>query len=156
MKTTELPRWATGFVLPILNLLSALLVAALVIHLLGESPLESMTILINSAIVNPEGLAYTLFYASTFIFTGLAVSIAMQAGLFNIGAEGQMYVGGLGLTWPCWPSTPPAGLAADPGRRCWAPPCSARCGPSCPATCRPNAAATWWSRPSCSTSSPPA
>jgi simple sugar transport system permease protein len=95
---TELPRWATGFVLPILNLLSALLVAALVIHLLGESPLESMGILINSAIVNPEGLAYTLFYASTFIFTGLAVSIAMQAGLFNIGAEGQMYVGGLGLT----------------------------------------------------------
>jgi simple sugar transport system permease protein len=95
---TELPRWATGFVLPILNLLSALLVAALVIHLLGESPLESMKILVNSAIVNPEGLAYTLFYASTFIFTGLAVSIAMQAGLFNIGAEGQMYVGGLGLT----------------------------------------------------------
>ncbi|MFC5476880.1 ABC transporter permease [Massilia suwonensis] len=98
MKTTELPRWATGFVLPLLNLLSALLVAALVIHLLGESPVESMQILINSAIVNPEGLAYTLFYASTFIFTGLAVSIAMKAGLFNIGAEGQMYFGGLGLT----------------------------------------------------------
>jgi simple sugar transport system permease protein len=98
MKTTELPRWATGFVLPVLNLLSALLVAALVIHLLGESPVESMKILVNSAIVNPEGLAYTLFYASTFIFTGLAVSIAMQAGLFNIGAEGQMYFGGLGLT----------------------------------------------------------
>jgi simple sugar transport system permease protein len=98
MKTTELPRWATGFVLPVLNLLSALLVAALVIHLLGESPLESLSILINSAVVNPEGLSYTLFYASTFIFTGLAVSIAMKAGLFNIGAEGQMYFGGLGLT----------------------------------------------------------
>jgi simple sugar transport system permease protein len=98
MKTTELPRWATGFVLPVLNLLSALLVAALVIHLLGESPLESLTILVNSAVVNPEGLSYTLFYASTFIFTGLAVSIAMKAGLFNIGAEGQMYFGGLGLT----------------------------------------------------------
>ncbi|MDB5790740.1 MAG: uncharacterized protein JWQ80_764 [Massilia sp.] len=98
MKTTELPRWATGIALPLLNLLSALLVAALVIHLLGESPAESMRILIDSAIVNPEGLAYTLFYASTFIFTGLAVSIAMKAGLFNIGAEGQMYFGGLGLT----------------------------------------------------------
>ncbi|MGX4641638.1 ABC transporter permease [Massilia sp. SYSU DXS3249] len=98
MKTTELPRWATGIALPLLNLLSALLVAALVIHLLGESPVESMRILIDSAIVNPEGLAYTLFYASTFIFTGLAVSIAMKAGLFNIGAEGQMYLGGLGLT----------------------------------------------------------
>jgi len=98
MKTTELPRWATGFVLPVLNLLSALLVAALAIHLLGESPAESLTILINSAVINPEGLAYTLFYASTFIFTGLAVSVAMKAGLFNIGAEGQMYFGGLGLT----------------------------------------------------------
>ena len=98
MKTTELPRWASGFVLPVLNLLSALLVAALVIHLLGESPVESLQILINSAVINPEGLSYTLFYASTFIFTGLAVSVAMKAGLFNIGAEGQMYLGGLGLT----------------------------------------------------------
>lgn len=98
MKTTELPRWASGFVLPVLNLVSALLVAALVIHLLGESPVESLQILIDSAVVNPEGLSYTLFYASTFVFTGLAVSIAMKAGLFNIGAEGQMYLGGLGLT----------------------------------------------------------
>ena len=98
MKTTELPRWASGFVLPVLNLVSALLVAALVIHLLGESPVESLQILINSAVINPEGLSYTLFYASTFVFTGLAVSVAMKAGLFNIGAEGQMYLGGLGLT----------------------------------------------------------
>ena len=95
----DLPRWATAFVMPLLNLLSALLVTALVIHMLGESPTESLQILINSAVINPEGLSYTLFYASTFIFTGLAVSIAMQAGLFNIGAEGQMYIGGLGLAW---------------------------------------------------------
>nr|WP_092278894.1 MULTISPECIES: ABC transporter permease [unclassified Duganella] len=99
MMNKDLPRWATAFVMPVLNLLSAMLVTALVIHLLGESPVESLAILVNSAVVNPEGLSYTLFYASTFIFTGLAVSIAMQAGLFNIGAEGQMYVGGLGLTW---------------------------------------------------------
>jgi simple sugar transport system permease protein len=98
MNTNDMPRWATAFVLPVLNLLSALLVAALVIHLLGEDPVDSMRILINSAIINPEGLSYTLFYASTFVFTGLSVSIAMQAGLFNIGSEGQMYFGGLGLT----------------------------------------------------------
>ncbi|MCG2586087.1 ABC transporter permease [Massilia sp. TS11] len=98
MKTTELPRWASGVVLPLLNLFSALLVAAGVIVLLGESPLESLQILIESAVLNPEGLGYTLFYASTFIFTGLSVSIAMKAGLFNIGSEGQLYIGGLGLT----------------------------------------------------------
>ena len=129
MKTTELPRWASGFVLPVLNLLSALLVAALVIHLLGENPSESLSILINSAVINPEGLSYTLFYASTFIFTGLAVSIAMKAGLFNIGAEGQMYVGGLGLTMvllaldqtvPAWLLIPAAMVGAALFGAAWA------------------------------------
>ena len=129
MKTTELPRWATGFVLPVLNLLSALLVAALVIHLLGESPTESLAILIDSAVINPEGLAYTLFYASTFIFTGLSVSIAMKAGLFNIGSEGQLYIGGLGLTvvmlsldsvLPAWLLIPAAMLGAAAFGAAWA------------------------------------
>lgn len=108
----DLPRWATAFVMPMLNLLSALLVAALVIYLLGEDPGESLGILVNSAILNPEGLSYTLFYASTFIFTGLSVSVAMQAGLFNIGSEGQMYIGGLGIT--C------AMLAFDQSLSAWA------------------------------------
>ena len=117
MNANQLPRWASAFVLPVLNLLSALLVAALVIYLLGENPAASLAILVNSAILNPEGLSYTLFYASTFIFTGLSVSVAMQAGLFNIGSEGQMYIGGLGLTvamlaldhaWPAWALIPAA------------------------------------------------
>ena len=95
---SELPRWATNVALPLLNLFSAMLVAAGVIYLLGESPLEALGILLNSALGNIEGLGYTLFYATTFIFTGLSVSIAMQAGLFNIGSDGQMYLGGLGLT----------------------------------------------------------
>jgi ABC-type uncharacterized transport system permease subunit len=129
MKTTELPRWASAFVLPVLNLLSALLVAALVIHLLGESPTESLRILIDSAVINPEGLSYTLFYASTFIFTGLSVSIAMKAGLFNIGSEGQMYVGGLGLTvvmltldhsLPAWLLIPAAMLGSALFGAAWA------------------------------------
>jgi ABC-type uncharacterized transport system permease subunit len=116
-------------VLPVLNLVSALLVAALVIHLLGESPVESMGILINSAIINPEGLSYTLFYASTFIFTGLSVSIAMKAGLFNIGSEGQMYFGGLGLTLamlafdaslPAWLLIPAAMIGAALFGALWA------------------------------------
>lgn len=129
MKITELPRWATAFALPVLNLLSALLVAALAIHLLGESPVESLKILVDSAVINPEGLSYTLFYASTFIFTGLSVSIAMKAGLFNIGSEGQLYVGGLGLTvvlllcdasLPAWLLIPAAMLGAAVFGAAWA------------------------------------
>ena len=98
MKTTELPRWATAIAMPLFNLLTALLVAALVIRLLGESPVESLKILIEGSVLTAANLGYTLFYATTFIFTGLSVSIAMKAGLFNIGSEGQMYIGGLGLT----------------------------------------------------------
>lgn len=129
MNNHDLPRWATAFVLPILNLLSAMLVAAGVIYLLGESPTESLGILLNSAILNPEGLGYTLFYASTFIFTGLSVSIAMQAGLFNIGSEGQMYFGGLGLTLamlafdstlPAWALIPAAIIGAALFGALWA------------------------------------
>lgn len=129
MNQADLPRWASAIVLPLLNLLSALLVAAGVIYLLGESPLESIGILLNSAVLNPEGLGYTLFYAATFIFTGLAVSVAMHAGLFNIGAEGQMYVGGLGLTLlvlsfdaslPAWLLIPLAMLASAVFGAAWA------------------------------------
>jgi general nucleoside transport system permease protein len=129
MNANELPRWATAIALPVLNLVSALLVAALVIYLLGENPAESLGILINSAVLNPEGLSYTLFYASTFIFTGLSVSIAMKAGLFNIGSEGQLYLGGLGLTvvmlgldhvLPGWLLIPAAMLGAAVFGAAWA------------------------------------
>jgi simple sugar transport system permease protein len=97
MNPHDLPRWATSLLLPVLNFLSAMVVAGLVIHAMGESPAESLGILVDSAFLNPEGLGYTLFYATTFVFTGLAVAIAVQAGLFNIGGEGQMYIGGLGM-----------------------------------------------------------
>lgn len=152
MKTNELPRWATAFALPALNLLSALLAAALVIYLLGEDPAEALRILINSAIINPEGLSYTLFYASTFIFTGLSVSIAMKAGLFNIGSEGQMYLGGLGLTvvMLSFDQSLSAWTLISPSL-CSARPSLARRGPGCRAICKHAAAATSSSRRSCST-----
>ena len=44
-----------------------------------------------------SGFGYTLYYTTDFIFAGLAVSLAFHAGLFNIGPEGQAYVGGLGV-----------------------------------------------------------
>ncbi len=43
-----------------------------------------------------EGIGFTLYYATSFIFTGLAVAICFHAGLFNIGVEGQAYIAGLG------------------------------------------------------------
>jgi simple sugar transport system permease protein len=91
-----LPRWADLVLLPAVCLLVALLAAAGVVALVGQSPAEVMTALVQGAFGTPRGLSYTLYYATTFIFTGLAVSVAFHGGLFNIGGEGQAVMGGLG------------------------------------------------------------
>jgi simple sugar transport system permease protein len=81
---------------PICNLVLAFLVSGLVVLLIGENPLEAVRLLIYGAFGFGEAVGYTLFYATNFIFTGLAVALAFHAGLFNIGGEGQAYLGGLG------------------------------------------------------------
>src|SRR5690606_2113923 len=48
-----------------------------------------------------RNIAYTLYYSTSFIFTGLAVAVAFHGGLFNIGGEGQAYIGGLGVALVC-------------------------------------------------------
>ena len=97
MKTAPpLPRWADIFVLPILNLAAALFVCGLIILALGENPLAALGVMINGAFVYPGSFGYTLYYTTNFIFTGLAVAVAFHAMMFNIGGEGQAYIGGLG------------------------------------------------------------
>ena len=97
----QLPGWVEYGLLPVLNLTVAFLIAGLVVIALGESPLDATVLLVNGAFGDAEMFSWTLFYATNFIFTGLAVAIAFHAGLFNIGAEGQAYVAGLGVTLVC-------------------------------------------------------
>ncbi|HEX3730879.1 MAG TPA: ABC transporter permease [Opitutaceae bacterium] len=92
----RLPRWAEYGLLPLINLAAALLISGAVVKGIGESPWAALKLLTAGAFGSPESVGYTLYYATNFIFTGLAVAVACQAGLFNIGAEGQAYVGGLG------------------------------------------------------------
>jgi simple sugar transport system permease protein len=96
MSTPALPRWADVVLLPIVNLAIAMAVAALVVALIGQSPVQVMTMLVKGAFGTERGLSYTLYYTTSFIFTGLAVALASHGGLFNIGAEGQATLGGLG------------------------------------------------------------
>lgn len=93
--STPLPRWADLTLLPIMNLAVALLVAGVVVALVGQSPGQVLALLLKGAFGTPRGLSYSLYYATTFVFTGLAVAVAAQGGLFNIGAEGQATIGGL-------------------------------------------------------------
>jgi simple sugar transport system permease protein len=92
----ELPRWIDLGVLPVFNLLVALLVCGGVVVLVGFDPAQVLVLLIKGAFGSAAGLSYTLYYATTFVFTGLAVAVAFHGGLFNIGGEGQATIGGLG------------------------------------------------------------
>jgi ABC-type uncharacterized transport system permease subunit len=97
----KLPRWVDYGVIPVVNLAVAFFVAGLVVLLVGENPLSAAVILVDGAFGGGQNIAYTLFYATNFIFTGLAVAVAFHGGLFNIGGEGQAYIAGLGVAIIC-------------------------------------------------------
>ena len=83
--------------MPLLNLILALALTALVVAVAGHDPLEALRALAEGSVGSADALGYTLYYATDMAFTGLAVAVAFQGGLFNIGAEGQAYVAGLGV-----------------------------------------------------------
>ena len=95
--STTLPRWIDIGLLPILNILAAFFVSGIIIAMIGENPFTAMSVMMKGAFVYKGALGYTLYYATNFIFTGLAVAVAFHAMLFNIGGEGQAMIGGLGI-----------------------------------------------------------
>jgi general nucleoside transport system permease protein len=98
---TELPRLADLALVPAAAVAAAFLIAGLVVLGIGENPLTATRLLIAGSLGSGEALGFTLFYATNFIFTGLAVAVAYHAGLFNIGGEGQATIAGLGATLVC-------------------------------------------------------
>ena len=93
-----LPRWMDIGLLPVVNLALALGVCGIVVAVVGLDPLQVLTLLVKGAFGSRAGIGYTLYYATTFVFTGLAVAVAFHGGLFNIGGEGQAMMGGLGCS----------------------------------------------------------
>lgn len=86
-------------VYPLLAVLAAFVLGALIVLAIGDDPILTYELLIGSALSWPDGIGYTLFYATPLIFTGLAVAIALRCGLLNIGAEGQLYVAAFCTAW---------------------------------------------------------
>ena len=97
----KMPAWADYGLIPLINLTVAFAVSGIVVMLAGESPLRAAQILVSGAFGSGNGIGYTLFYATNFIFTGLAVAVAFHCGLFNIGGEGQAYFAGLAVALVC-------------------------------------------------------
>ncbi|KIN60186.1 Sugar ABC transporter, permease protein [Sulfitobacter noctilucae] len=102
-----MPKWAEVILVPLISLLLAGVISALVILAIGEDPIAAAKLMVTGALGSTYGWGYTLYYATNFMFTGLAVAIAFHARLFNIGGEGQAMLGGLGVALAClyvpWP-----------------------------------------------------
>ena len=86
-------------IFPLIAVVSAFIVGGILVLIIGDSPFHVYRLLIGSALSWPDGIGYTLFYATPLIFTGLAVALAFRCGLLNIGAEGQLYVAAFACAW---------------------------------------------------------
>lgn len=115
----KMPKWADLALIPLINLVIAFVISGLVILAIGEDPLRALDVMVTGALGSAYGWGYTLYYATNFIFTGLAVAVAFHASQFNIGGEGQATLGGLGVALVClalpWPHWTVALVAASLG-----------------------------------------
>ena len=84
-----------SFLIPVVSVLIALLIASVIIVLIGKNPITAYGIMFRGAFGGWEQLANTIVKMTPLIFTGLAVGFGFRAGVFNIGAEGQMAMGAL-------------------------------------------------------------
>ncbi len=104
--------------------LSAMAVASILTRLYGQSPLAVYRLLLAGTWGSSYGLGQVLFKTTPLLFTGLAVAVALRAGLFNVGGEGQLITGalctalvaaGLPAGTPSWVALPLALLAGFGG-----------------------------------------
>ncbi len=83
----------------VLSVTLGMILAAAAVLALGRSPALFFSTLFTGTLGSAYGFSQVLFRATPLMFTGLAVALAFKARLFNIGAEGQMVVGGFAMAW---------------------------------------------------------
>ena len=72
----KMPKWADVILTPLISLLLAAAISALVILAIGESPWEALKTMVTGAMGSSYGWGFTLNYTTKYIFTGLAVAVA--------------------------------------------------------------------------------
>ncbi|MCK8114381.1 ABC transporter permease [Anaerosoma tenue] len=84
---------------PIISAVLAIAVGSLIIWISGYDPVAAFAALFKGAFGGPKQVGETVLRATPLILAGLAVGYGFRAGLFNIGAEGQLMMGGLLTAW---------------------------------------------------------
>lgn len=78
---------------PLITIFIALIIGIALIIPTGTSPIEAYAQLWNGAFGSTNNILNSLERATPLLFTGLAATVAFKAGIFNIGIEGQLYIG---------------------------------------------------------------
>lgn len=102
---SETPKYLAAFV-PLVSVLAALLAGGLFLMATGYSVSETYSNMLSDGFLSSRGITDTLGLSTVLICTGLCAAFAFQMNLYNIGGEGQLYLGMLGGAW--------AGLALGP------------------------------------------
>ena len=92
-------KYVRSWLLPVIALAIAFAIGALMMKLQGANPLKAYESLFSSAFGSSAGISKTLGKATPLIISGLAVTICLRAGLFNIGVQGQLLAGALASAW---------------------------------------------------------
>jgi len=85
--------------LPVLAMLAALLIGALMLLCLKANPITAYAALVNGVFGNLYGFTQSLAKATPLLLVGLGICIAFRASVINIGGEGQIIAGALMATW---------------------------------------------------------
>ncbi|MEM9653167.1 MAG: ABC transporter permease, partial [Actinomycetota bacterium] len=101
---------AVRFGVPFLALAVALLFGAVILALAGNNPFEAYRTMFDSSLNGWTAVTRTLALATPLILTGLAAAVAFQMRVYNIGGEGQLYIGAITASWVglYLPATTPA------------------------------------------------
>ncbi|MCC6147049.1 MAG: ABC transporter permease [Anaerolineaceae bacterium] len=87
------------FLTPLVAIALALGIGAVLMYLNGYSPLRAYSTLWWGAFGNLRNISEVLVKATPLMFTGLAMAVAFRASIWNMGAEGQFFVGAIATTW---------------------------------------------------------
>ncbi len=117
-----------GAAVPVASVVLAILIGSAFILASGRDPLLAFSALFHGAFGGSHQIGETLMRSTPLILTGLAVAYGFRAGLFNIGAEGQLFLGGLAAAWlgivlaglPWWINVPALLAAAAVAGAAWA------------------------------------
>jgi simple sugar transport system permease protein len=88
-----------NWMVPLLSVVGALIIGAIVLMLTGKNPLSTYHRIISVAFSSRDGISSSINSATPLAFTGLCAAITFRTGIINIGGEGQFFMGAVGAAW---------------------------------------------------------